>query len=243
MTHARKSNFEAPTLVYVAAGFSFMVLLAMDYTGLVRTVLKAIPVSTLMVLVLRDMRGIARICLTGALLGSVCGDILLDLPHDRFFIFGLVAFLVGHLFYTGLFFRFARRPDAFDTKVIAGLVVFAGAMIGLFSGIDPALYGPVVLYILVIVAMSIAALLVPAANRLLFWGALVFIASDLVLAVNKFLMVIPHGRIINITLYFTAQYLIILAARSIWGHRRGGALMGEMGGGRQPSGLSHPSRR
>jgi alkenylglycerophosphocholine hydrolase len=243
MTHARKSTFEAPTLVYIAAGFSFMVLLAIDYTGLVRTVLKAIPVSTLMVLVLRDLRGIPRICLTGALLGSVCGDILLDLPHDRFFIFGLVAFLVGHLFYTGLFFRYARRPDAFNTKVIAGLVVFAGAMIGLFSGIDPALYGPVVLYILVIVAMSIAALLVPAANRLLFWGALVFIASDLVLAVNKFLLVIPHGRIINITLYFTAQYLIILAARSIWGLRGGGASMVEMGDGRQPSGLSHLSRR
>jgi hypothetical protein len=113
MTDTRESSLETSTFVYVAAGFLFMVLLAIDYTGLVRTVLKAIPVSTLLVLVLRDTRGIARVCLTGALFGSVCGDILLDLPHERFFIFGLVAFLVGHLFYTGLFFRFGirRRHD------------------------------------------------------------------------------------------------------------------------------------
>jgi len=64
--------------------------------------------------------------------------------------------------------------------------------------------------------MSIGALLVPAPDRLLFWGALVFIASDLVLAVNKFLITIPAGRLINITLYFLAQYLIIAAARGIW---------------------------
>ena len=216
MNSAKTQQTRWFTLVYMAAASAFLVLVAMGMAGIGRTVLKAIPVCTLMVLVLRDMRGFARICLTGALLGSVCGDILLDLPYANLFIFGLVAFLVAHLFYTVLFFRYAKSPDGFGKVMMAGLVLFAGVMVWIFRGIAPALYGPVVLYIVVIITMSIGALLVPAENHLLFWGALLFIASDVVLALNKFLVAIPHGRVINIILYFIAQFIIIMAARTTW---------------------------
>jgi uncharacterized membrane protein YhhN len=204
------------TLVYVAAGAAFLVLMAMDRGGIGRTVLKALPVSTLIILVLRDLRGFARVFLTGALSGSVCGDVLLDLPCANLFIYGLVAFLAAHLFYTVLFFRYAKPPDGFGKLVIAGLALFAGLMIWIFRGIDPNIFGPVVLYILVIITMSVGALLVPAGNRLLFPGALLFIASDVVLAINKFLVSVPYGRVINISLYFLAQFTIVMAARSVW---------------------------
>ena len=128
--------------IYTAAASAFLVLLALDMAGIGRTALKAIPVITLMVLVFRDMRGYARICLVGALLCSVCGDILLDLPYATIFIFGLVAFLVGHLFYAALFFRFAKRPDGFGKVMVAALVFFALMMIWIFRGITPALYAP-----------------------------------------------------------------------------------------------------
>jgi uncharacterized membrane protein YhhN len=216
MNTIKRPQFHRSTFVYVAAASAFLVLVAMDMVGIGRTVLKAIPVSTLMVLVLRDMRGFARICLTWALLGSVCGDILLDLPYVNLFIFGLVAFLVAHLFYTVLFLRYAKSPDGFDKVMMSGLILLAGVMIWIFRGITPALYGPVVLYIVVIITMSIGALLVPAENLLLFWGALLFIASDVVLALNKFLVAIPYGRVINISLYFIAQFIIIMAAQAIW---------------------------
>ncbi|MCJ8499929.1 lysoplasmalogenase [Desulfatitalea alkaliphila] len=210
------------TLIFVAAGLVFLVLLALGVPGIGRSLLKAVPVSTLAVLVLREMSGLPRVALAGALIGSACGDFLLDLPGEDFFVFGLAAFLTGHLFYTGLFFRYASRPDGAGLAVIAGLVVFAGFMMWLFRGIEPGLYPPVVLYIAVIVAMSIGAYLVPAGSRLLFWGALLFILSDVVLAVNKFLVAIPNGRLVNISLYFLAQYLIVVAARSIWGRRAAG---------------------
>jgi len=212
----QKFNFSGYSLVFVLGAAAFLVMLAAGITGPARTAAKAVPVATLLVLVLRDMGGFVRFCLAGALLGSVAGDILLDLPYDALFVFGLAAFLAGHLFYTLLFFRYARLPGGFETAVTAAMVIFAAAMIWLFSGIEPALFKPVVLYIVVIVAMSIGALLVPAPDRLLFYGAFIFIASDVVLAVNKFLITIPAGRIINITLYFTAQYIIIAAARAIW---------------------------
>lgn len=216
MKTANKSHLQGFTIIYIAAAAAFLVLLAMGWAGLGRTFLKAIPVSALMGLVLRDTGGFPRICLTGALFGSLCGDILLDLPYANLFIFGLVAFLLAHLFYTVLFFRYAKSPDGFSKGIMAGLVLFAGLMIWIFRGIPPALYGPVVLYIGVIITMSIGALLVPAENRYLLWGALLFIASDVVLAINKFLVTIPSGRIINISLYFIAQFIIIITARAIW---------------------------
>jgi uncharacterized membrane protein YhhN len=210
------SSFHAFTLFYVAAGAAFLVLMAMDLGGMGRTVLKALPVSTLIILVLRDIRGFPGIFMTGALLGSVCGDVLLDLPHPGLFIYGLVAFLIAHLFYTVLFFRYAKPPDPFQKTMIAGLILFAGLMVYIFRGVDPDLLGPVVLYIVVIITMSAGALLVPARNRLLFWGALLFIASDVVLAINKFLAAVPYGRVMNISLYFLAQFTIVAAARSVW---------------------------
>lgn len=216
MNRKTRARFQGYIFIYVLAASAFLVLMAMDMAGIGRTVLKAIPVSTLMVLMFRDIRGFARICLVGALICSVCGDILLDLPYTNLFIFGLVAFLAGHLFYTVLFFRYAKRPDRSGKVIIAGLMLFAGVMIWIFRGIATALYGPVVLYIVVIITMCIGALLVPAENRRLFLGALLFIASDVVLAVNKFIVVIPYGRVINISLYFIAQFMIIMAARAIW---------------------------
>jgi uncharacterized membrane protein YhhN len=203
-------------VVYLASAVAFLVLVVLGVAGIGRTLLKAVPVATLTVLVLRDMRGFPRICLAGAMLGSLCGDILLDLPVEDLFVFGLAAFLIAHLFYIVLFFRHAKNPSGFEKGMMAGLVFFAGAMIWLFRGINPALYGPVVAYIVVIIAMSIGALLVPGRNRLLFCGALLFVGSDLVLAVNKFLATIPHGRAINIGLYFIAQFAVIMASRSIW---------------------------
>ncbi len=216
MDTREKPSFHAFTFVYVAAGAAFLLLIVLDRGGIGRTVLKAIPVSTLIVLVLRDIRGFPVILLTGALLGSVCGDVLLDLPGAGFFIYGLAAFLAAHVFYSVLFFRYAKRPSGSDMAVIAGLIIFAGLMVWIFRGVDPNLFGPVAAYIVVIVTMSIGALLVPAANRLLFWGALLFIASDLVLAVNKFLVAVPYGRPVNISLYFLAQFAIVAAARAIW---------------------------
>lgn len=209
------------TVIYISAAVAFLLLLALDVSGIVRTLLKAIPVSTLTVLVLRETRGFPRIGLSGALIGSVCGDVFLDLPYHGLFLFGLVSFLVGHVFYATLFFRFAQRPDGVEKAGITGLAAFAALMMWLFRNIDPGLYPPVVIYIVVIIAMSIGALLVPASNRLLFWGALLFILSDVILAVNKFLIAIPVGRLINISIYFIAQYMLIRAAVSIWGTRKG----------------------
>lgn len=208
-------------VIYAVAALAFLVLLAMGVSGIGRTALKAIPVITLLALVVRGVRGFPGVCLSGALIGSVAGDILLDLPYPGLFIFGLVSFLVAHLFYTVLFFRYAKRPDRVQKTVIGALVLLASAMIWIFRVVPPALYGTVVIYIVAIITMSVGALLVPAENRLLFAGALLFIASDIVLAVNKFLVVVPYGRVLNISPYFTAQCIMITAALALWSNRKG----------------------
>ncbi len=55
------------TLVFLLGAASFLIMLASDITGIGRTVAKAIPVATLLVLVIRDMHGFGRICLAGAM--------------------------------------------------------------------------------------------------------------------------------------------------------------------------------
>ena len=82
MDTREKPSFHGFTFVYVVTGAAFLVLIALDRGGIGRTILKALPVSTLIVLVLRDIRGFPGIFLTGALLGSVCGDVLLDLREQ-----------------------------------------------------------------------------------------------------------------------------------------------------------------
>jgi len=59
------------TVIYISAAVAFLLLLAVDVSGIVRTILKAIPVSTLTVLALRETRGFPRVGLSGALIGSV----------------------------------------------------------------------------------------------------------------------------------------------------------------------------
>lgn len=41
-------------------------------------------------------------------------------------------------------------------------------------------------------------------------GAMIFVFSDTVIAVNKFLRPIPHSTVFNIGLYFIAQFLIVI---------------------------------
>jgi len=54
--------------------------------------------------------------------------------------FRFVVFFIGHLFYTALFFRYARDPDGSGKVVIDGLTVCCIAMAWLFYGIGPAIY-------------------------------------------------------------------------------------------------------
>lgn len=164
-----------------------------------------------------------------ALFFSWAGDVLL-MFQDKipdFFLFGLSAFLLAHVFYI-VFFHSIRIREGIKGKTLL-LVPVAVYYIGLMVWLSPHLADmtvPVRIYGLIISFMLMLALHMifsrnKQAAQLMVAGALLFVASDSILAINKFYMSFRFaGAAIMIT-YCLAQYLLVKgAARYIAGTKK-----------------------
>jgi uncharacterized membrane protein YhhN len=136
------------------------------------------------------------------------------------FVFGLSAFLMGHVMYI-LSYRQHRWEDASRGLLVTQMIRFSLPVVlagtGLVVVLFPALGGmqiPVLVYAIVIVVMVMTALFrYGRTNSSSFWlifgGALLFMASDSVLAINKFLSIVPNAELWIMTTYMTAQFMIV----------------------------------
>lgn len=145
---------------------------------------------------------------------SLAGDVFLMLPSDQF-VAGLVSFLIAHLFYIAAFtaskrFRLSRSIVPF---LIYGLIMYA--VLHPHLG---AMRLPVAAYVVVILIMGWQAcdrwnLSRSTFTLLAFLGAVLFIFSDSVLALNKFRQHFEEARALNLSTYFTAQWMIALSVK------------------------------
>jgi uncharacterized membrane protein YhhN len=155
-----------------------------------------------------------------AMLFCWAGDVLLLFPSELFFMAGLVAFLTGHVLYIFCYqqMRFNESKNALlgTQKVRFALpIVLAGT--GLVVVLYPVLGDlkiPVMIYALVITIMAMQALFRfgYTSNKsfaLVFIGAILFMISDSLLAINKFLMPIQFASVGIMATYMMAQYLIV----------------------------------
>lgn len=158
---------------------------------------------------------------------SAAGDVFLEVEGGRqaFFLSGLVSFLVGHLAYIGAFSIGLRRSDILPLAIGSMAAYALGMFLFLMPHLPAALLGPVAVYAAVIAAMAVCALSRPAptTSHKGRWskmsgvvGALTFVVSDSVLAVNKFAFPVPAGKDIVMVTYYLGQIGITL---SIWGTR------------------------
>jgi sterol desaturase/sphingolipid hydroxylase (fatty acid hydroxylase superfamily)/uncharacterized membrane protein YhhN len=152
----------------------------------------------------------AHALLVAALVASLAGDVALMVPGG--FLPGLVAFLLAHLAYVALF---ARGVGAMPSRGAAAAVALHGlAMLAvLWPHLPGGLRAPVAAYVAVISAMGAQALgraLVrrDAASVATAAGALLFVASDTVLALDRFVGPVPIAPFWILSTYFTAQLLI-----------------------------------
>ncbi len=155
--------------------------------------------------------------LIAALVASLTGDVFLMLPGG-YFIPGLASFLVAHLFYIALFLQgvawFPSRRALFGT-LAAGGAMYAWVWAGLT---DPVLKVAVAAYVGVIalmVAQAIgrAVLLRDAASVAVAVGACIFMLSDSLIAVNRFVQPLPLASLWVLSSYYLAQILMIHNAR------------------------------
>ena len=155
----------------------------------------------------------ARAWFVAALAFGLAGDVFLMLPdQERLFVAGLGSFLVGHLCYVIGMLVAGVSSGGLIVGVV--LVVASVATLGrhIFTGVQqrqPALAGPVAAYIGVISAMVVVAfgrVSVPAIV-----GALLFYASDALIAFNRFLDSRPWMPVAIIVTYHLGQIGLVLS--------------------------------
>ena len=139
---------------------------------------------------------------------SGVGDVILNIDRVGLFIPGLVAFLLAHLCYIGAFateFRFSPVR-----AIPLGLLVVYALVMGFFLKEIPSdKLAPVMAYLVIITLMAMGSFLLREPAWLISVGAITFMISDTVIAVNKFLVPIPESTLINVSIYYAAQCLIV----------------------------------
>ena len=147
---------------------------------------------------------------------SLVGDIALVLPGNGGFVWGLAAFFVAHIAYTVAFWIGGISIDA----LLAGLVVVAVGLLVLgrrvLAGVErtqPDLLAPVGAYVGVISLMVASA--IATTNPLFVVAAVVFYASDLLIAWNRFLSPLRHGPVAIMVTYHLAQFGFVLGLLAV----------------------------
>jgi uncharacterized membrane protein YhhN len=160
-----------------------------------------------------------RKLMLAALFFSWAGDVLLmfESRDQLFFIIGLVCFLTTHVLYIIYFLSIRSTKPSLLQKIpflILFVVAYGGGLVWLLFPKLGDLKIPVMIYAVVICTMLLCSLHVynkvnTPANTMYVSGALFFVLSDSLLAVNKFDQPFEYAGIIIILTYCVAQYLIV----------------------------------
>jgi uncharacterized membrane protein YhhN len=169
---------------------------------------KGLTVSMLAVIAFRSR----QLLLGTALSFGSLGDVLLDLDPKRLFVFGLGAFLLGHLTYIALFWRRVSAPRGGRLVITALLLVFVVMFSWWLSPSLGTLAIPVYAYMGAITLMAISAVNAGFRRPWVPAGAICFVASDSILGAAKFAAqgLIPGRDFLVWTTYCLAQYGLAL---------------------------------
>jgi uncharacterized membrane protein YhhN len=167
-----------------------------------------------------DAQAVRRWVLIGLVL-SLAGDVFLMWPQQGF-LPGLVSFLLAHLAYIVAFTRrarFAARPLPFVLYALVAAVLLSQ----LWPGVPAVLRGPVLAYVVCLAAMAAQAGVVwlvargsdgESLARNAAIGGVFFMASDTLLAFNKFNAPVPLSALLILATYWLAQGLIAASLRA-----------------------------
>jgi uncharacterized membrane protein YhhN len=171
----------------------------------------------------------ARTFIIVGLLLSALGDTLLMLDRDfegaNFFLFGLASFLCAHICYATAFFSMASIRSGFLSRKLLFVLPFV-AYLGLFlnllwPGIPEGMKAPVAVYGFVISIMALAAVNlrddVPTRGyRTVVAGALLFLLSDSLIGIARFVQPFPFAGIAIMVTYILGQYGIARGVKAVF---------------------------
>lgn len=202
---------------YFFIGFStFYLVLLLFNQEYITFWMKPLLIPILSIMVLLEKEFPTKKLLLSALFFSWIGDVVLLFANQGavYFIVGLVAFLVAHLLYIILFIKIQKIKS---TKYFPYTFFVVAYLIGLLSFLWNNLYDlkiPVVLYATVLSTMLLYAIKgafiwQPPFGKMVLLGAIFFVISDSLLAINKFHHPIPFASFFIMGTYLLAQFLIV----------------------------------
>lgn len=145
---------------------------------------------------------------------SFFGDVLLMFSGELFFIAGLVSFLMTHILFIKIVLNRIQKTSM--SKVVFSsipfFIVFSLLIFNLKDSLNEMLY-PVIIYGLMISMFGVVSLIdfLNAKSKkslLMLSGAVMFMISDAVLAIDKFYFEEHINKIVIMFTYVLAQYLI-----------------------------------
>ena len=153
-----------------------------------------------------------------ALLFGLAGDVLLMLPNEALFPAGLGVFLIGHFAYLWAFtdgVRLFEKPaPALYFGLVAGLLLTV-----LLRSVEGPLKAPLVAYVVVLATMAaqarVHALVRPDTGaRLAAAGATLFVLSDALLGIERFVTPFPLAHPAILITYWGAQWSLASSVRA-----------------------------
>jgi uncharacterized membrane protein YhhN len=181
------------------------------------------PLSTLLVIAIAvlslahpNARSAYTLWVTLGLVLSLGGDVALMFESARAFLGGLVLFLLAHVVYAVVFTLF----NGFHHRDLITAAILIAISVAFYLYLRPGLgrmQGAVILYIVVIMLMvnrALSTLFGEAFTTTQAWlisvGAILFMASDMILAVNRFRRPFEANRL-SLYAYYGGQLLIALS--------------------------------
>jgi len=145
---------------------------------------------------------------------SFFGDVLLMFSGELFFITGLVSFLIAHILFIKIVIARVQKASLLKVifSIIPFLIVFSLLIFNLKDSLHEMLW-PVIIYGLTISTFGVVSLIdflntKSKKSLLMLLGAIVFMISDAVLAIDKFYFEEHINKIVIMFTYVLAQYLI-----------------------------------
>lgn len=211
-----------PVALTAACLASVVVLLLADrQASRIWRVVAKLSASTCFVLVAVSLgahrSGYGRFIL-GALLLGWLGDALLLSRAERAFMGGLAAFLLSHVLFAAAFLSGPLSPQAMGAAALLAAVFGAVVLRWLLPHTPRQFKAPVLAYVVVILAMCVAAtgVAVHSQRWAVLVGALLFTASDISVARDRFVHPAYVNRLWGWPTYFLAQLVLAwtVAARA-----------------------------
>ncbi|KAJ8251048.1 hypothetical protein GJAV_G00216660 [Gymnothorax javanicus] len=200
---------------FISSFLYFYLWIPQNAPSLFAAAVKCSPALSLAALLLVYNGGRSLFGVAGGLLFSACGDCCLIWPE--LFLHGMAAFAMAHLLYSITF--LSKRYSSYSsssTTLYLSVVMWLMALCAYFyllpflqKRADSTILTPAVgVYMVLLVAMVTLAL--HTRQSVTAMGSVVFLVSDLALALQTFGVVDPlaEGRAVIMTTYYLAQLLI-----------------------------------